>query len=254
MSAYLVTGASSGIGLDLCKELVARGDKVYATCRKKASSMSGQDSISQVEGDITVIEGIDVSQDDVGEKLNAALKGVTLDVIIHNAGSINGTRDVAADDIMSEQSFESVSMDRMRAAFEVNTLGPLRVQQALTASMKSPGGKVAIISTGIGSIGDNSSGGKYAYRASKAAVNMVGKSMACDLNKSGRGIAVTMVAPGFVATEFGAGLEAMTKYGAKPVEQATKGILQCIDDLTLETTGKFWCVGTADGALKEMEW
>merc|ERR550514_23916 len=99
-------------------------------------------------------------------------------------------------------------MDRMRAAFEVNTLGPLRVQQALLPQMKE-GGKVAIISTGIGSIGDNDSGGRYAYRTSKAGANVVAKSIAMDLK--GKGIAVAAIAPGFVATEFAAGKEMLEK-------------------------------------------
>jgi len=252
MPSYLVTGVSSGIGLELCKQLAKRGDKVYGTCRKKTSSLTNEDNVSVLAGDVTVLEDIDVTHDDVGEKLIKALDGVTLDVIIHNAGSLNGTRDLnSMGELFGDQSLANVSMERMKAAFEVNTLGPLRVQQALTPLMKSPGGKVAIVSTGFASISDNSSGGVYAYRASKAAVNMVGKSMACDYKKDDKGIAVVLIAPGMVATEFGPGKEAMAKMGASTVEQASSGIIKCIDDLTMETTGKFWGVETKGGALKE---
>ena len=182
----------------------------------------------------------------------SALAGATIDVIVHNAGSLNGTRDVPDDQLMDEQSFSNVSMARMRAAFEVNTLGPLRLQQALHAQMRSPGGKVAVVSTGLGSIGDNGSGGKYAYRTSKAAANMVVKSMSCDFKEAG--IAVVAVAPGFVATEFGPGAEAMKKWGAKPVDQAGRGIIKVMDELTMDTTGAFMLVPSSGEAPKPMPW
>lgn len=175
-----------------------------------------------------------------------------IDVLIHNAGSLNGTRDVSADNIMGEQKLDNISMDRMRAAFEVNCLGVLRLQKILQPQLKSPGGKVVVISTGLASIGDNGSGGNYAYRASKAAVNMVAKCLSCDLKE--KGIAVSPVAPGFIQTEFGPGCETTTKWGAKPVEQATKGILQVVEGMTLENTGTFWMVPSDGGAPKEMPW
>ena len=101
----------------------------------------------------------------------------------------------------------------MRAAFEVNTLGPLRVQQAVLPMTKSPGGKVAIVSTGLASIGDNGSGGNYAYRTSKAGVNMIAKSMSVDLKD--KEIAVCPITPGFAITEFGPGAAALESMGAK---------------------------------------
>ena len=250
---WVVTGASSGIGLELCKQLAARGDKVFATCRKKASSASGVDQISSVAGDVTIIEGVDVASDGVGAVLAASpLAGVPVDVLVHNAGSVNGTRDVSAGEIMSEQDLDAVSMDRMRAAFEVNTLGPLRVQQALNAQMKSPGGKVAIVSTGLGSISDNGSGGKYAYRVSKAGANMVAKSMSADLKA--KGIPVVAVAPGFVVTEFGPGAELMAKFGGAPVDQAGRGIISVLDSLDMEGTGRFMVVPSSGEAPRPMDW
>lgn len=99
-------------------------------------------------------------------------------------------------------------MESMKACFDVNALGPLRVAKALHAQI-ADGGKLAIVSTQLGSIDDNTSGGSYAYRSSKAAVNMIGKSLSCDLRA--KNVSVQLLAPGFVATEFGPGSEAMKK-------------------------------------------
>merc|ERR1719223_222274 len=142
---------------------------------------------------------------------------------------------------MAEQNLENVTMDRMRAVFEVNTLGPLRVQKSLKGRISSPGGKVAVISTGLASIGDNTSGGTYAYRTSKAGVNMITKCLSCDLKA--QEISVVAIAPGFVATEFGPGKEQMTKWGAMPVEKSANGIIKILDSMmSMDHTGKFFAV------------
>ncbi|KAK3268471.1 hypothetical protein CYMTET_23030 [Cymbomonas tetramitiformis] len=250
MPTYVITGASSGIGRELVKQLAARGEKVFATCRRRESSSSGVDTISEVPGDVTVLEGIDVARDDVGVALaESALSGVTIDVVVHNAGSYDGARDLKGSELIDSQNLENLTMDSMRRAFEVNTLGPLRVQQALNSQM-APGGKIAIISTGLASIDDNTSGGKYAYRTSKAGVNMVSKSLSCDLKE--KKIAVVAIAPGFVVTEFvGADL---AKWGATPVDQAVRGVLQAVDQLTLESTGSFVMVPSSGDAPKPMPW
>jgi len=257
-TTYLITGASSGIGLELARQLAAvDGNRVYATVRKRGSSLTGEDAVSRIEpaagSTVTIVEGVDVASDAVGDVLVPQLEGQAMDVVVHNAGSLSGTRDIVdAGNPMAEQKLESVSADRMRAAFEVNALGPLRVQQALLgAGLMAEGGKVAVISTGFGSIGDNTSGGTYAYRASKAAVNMIAKGMSCDLKE--RGMAVRCIAPGFVATEFGPGKEKMTAWGAMPVETSCRGILALIDSMTVDNTGEFHCV-QRDGSAKAMSW
>lgn len=194
-----------------------------------------------MKGDLTVIEGIDVSSDGVGAALAASvLKGVTIDYLIHNAGSFGNSREVSGfDAISNEQMMGTVSMDRMRAAFELNTLGPLRVQQALNGQIRSPGGKVGVISTGVASIGDNSSGGMYAYRTSKAGVNMLSKSFSCDLKA--KEIAVVAIAPGFVNTELSG--QDMSK--GMPVTLCANRLLEIMDGLTMEGTGTFMSVPTS---------
>jgi tubulin alpha len=245
----------------MVKQLAARGEKVFATVRSRKSSATGDDEISAVAalGDVTIIEGIDITQDSVGETLKAsALAGVSIDSIIHNAGSLNATRDLgtgtaAMGPMMGDQALANVTMDRMRACFELNTLGPLRVQQAILPQMKSPGGKVGIISTGMGSIGDNGSGGIYAYRTSKAAVNMVAKSMSCDLKD--KGIAVAPINPGMVVTDFGGGPEMMKAMGGMTAERSVKDVLSVMDGLTMESTGKFMSVSSKEGEPpKEFVW
>lgn len=253
MPTYLITGTSGGIGLGLVKALAARGDKVYATVRSRKSTGSGEDLISAVEGDVTVLEGIDVTNDDVGAKLSAALEGVRLDVVVHNAGGIanrDGPEAPKGMDSFADggggpggakpANLQGVTTERMLAAFQVNTLGPLRVQQALTAQM-GPGGKVCIISTGMGSISDNSSGGLYAYRTSKTAVNMVMRNIALDLKSLE--IAVMAINPGMVATDFGPGYDAMQSFGSMPVEESVSQLVQIFDDVcVMQNTGKFWTV------------
>mmetsp|Transcript_11637 Transcript_11637/g.23596 ORF Transcript_11637/g.23596 Transcript_11637/m.23596 type:complete len:177 (+) Transcript_11637:177-707(+) len=176
--------------------------------------------------------------------------------MIHNAGSVQGGREEVAEKgaIFAEQKLALVRSSTMLKAFDVNCVGPLRVQQALTAQMASPGGKVVLLSTGMASIADNGSGGLYPYRCSKAAMNMLAKGLACDLKE--KGICVCPVAPGFVATEFGMGSEEMAKMGAAPVEQATRGILEGVDTKmgTVEGSGVNWMIPTKGGEPKIMPW
>ncbi len=119
----------------------------------------------------------------------------------------------------------------MRRQFEVNSLGPLRVTAALRGNL-GQGSKVAIVTSRMGSIEDNTSGGRYGYRMSKAAVNMAGRSLANDLKD--RGVAVAILHPGFVRTE-------MTGHqGLIDPPESAAGLIARIDELTLETTGGFW--------------
>ena len=243
----LVTGSSGGIGLELVRQLASRGDKVFATCRRRESSATGVDALSEVakSGDVTIVEGIDVTSDGVQTALASKLSGVQLDLVIHNAGGIAKDTSNAGPGVMADQSLANVSTERMLGAFQLNTLGPLRVQQALASQMASPGGKVCVIGTGMGSIGDNGSGGLHAYRCSKAAAHMLAKGMACDLKS--KDIAVVAVNPGLVLTDFGPGSAVLTKMGAMPVKRSCAGLIKVCDNLTMDTTGRFMTV-PADGS------
>jgi NAD(P)-dependent dehydrogenase (short-subunit alcohol dehydrogenase family) len=143
----------------------------------------------------------------------------TLDVLVLNAG------------ILHDDGLDSVELDDVRAQIEVNALAPLRVTLALRRALR-PGAKIAAITSRMGSIGDNSSGGAYGYRMSKAALNMAGTSLAHDLKSAG--IAVAILHPGMVKTDMIRG------HGQIEPEDAAKGLLARIDALTLANSGGFW--------------
>jgi NAD(P)-dependent dehydrogenase (short-subunit alcohol dehydrogenase family) len=211
MATVLITGASRGIGLELARQYRDRGDTVVAACREATPALEALG--------VKVVEGADVTDEAAVERMAATLDGEPLDVLVNNAG------------VLSVESLDDLDLDRIRRQLEVNSLGPLRVTAALRDRLR-PGAKVAIVTSRMGSIDDNTSGGYYGYRMSKAAVNMAGRSLAHDLK--GRGVAVAILHPGFVRTD-------MTGHQGhvEPAESAA-GLIARIDELTLETSGGFW--------------
>lgn len=210
MKKILVTGANRGIGLELCKQLCERGDEVVAVCRKASSDLRACK--------LRVVEGIDVAKDESVSALREQPGLEKLDWLINNAG------------VLARDSLDQLDFDAMEWQFRINTLGPLRVTSALLPKLVK-GSKIGIITSRMGSIGDNTSGGYYGYRLSKAAVNMVGASLARDLHA--RGIAVALLHPGMVATD-------MTGGSGVPVAQAAGGLIKRMDALDMDHTGGFW--------------
>jgi len=211
MATYAITGTNRGIGLELTRQAKAAGHRVIALCR------TASDALKETGAEIH--EGIDVADDGVIDALAKAFDGETVDVLINNAGLLRG------------QSLDNLDLDGIRRQFEINALGPLRVTKGLLGALKQ-GSKVAIVTSRMGSIADNTSGGSYGYRMSKTAVNMAGVSLAHDLKKDG--VAVLLVHPGFVRTEMTGG------NGMIEAEESARGILTRIDGLTLEESGSFW--------------
>ena len=156
MATYLVTGANRGIGLEYCRQIKKRGDNVIAVCRSVSNELKDLDV--QTETDIDITSDVSVN------KLVKKLEGKTLDVLINNAG------------IVERVSLNNLDFDSIRRQFEVNAVGPLRLTQALLNNLKS-GSKVIMMTSRMGSIDDNTSGGSYGYRMSKVALSMAGKSL-----------------------------------------------------------------------------
>jgi NAD(P)-dependent dehydrogenase (short-subunit alcohol dehydrogenase family) len=206
----LVTGANRGIGLELCRLLKARGDDVIAVCRASTPELKALGV--QVESDVNVADPKALYE--LGERL----KGIKLDTLIANAG------------ILHNEELGNLNFGTIEAQMEVNALGPLRTVEAFLSSLQK-GSKLALITSRMGSIADNSSGGYYGYRMSKAALNAAGMSLAHDLKP--RGIAVVTLHPGYVRTDMTG-----NSGGIAPAE-AAKMLIARIDALTLDTTGKF---------------
>lgn len=209
-NTVLVTGANRGIGLELCRQLAARGDHVIAACRSASEALQTLD--------VRVIAGVDVSSDHSISALGNELGDTRLDWLINNAG------------ILSAQGLSSLDFEAMELQYRINALGPLRVTAALLPNLSS-GSKIGIVTSRMGSIDDNTSGGHYGYRMSKVAVNMAGMSLSRDLADDG--IAVGLLHPGMVATD-------MTGGRGIPSEQAARGLIQRMDALSLSNTGSFW--------------
>ncbi len=210
MSKILVTGANRGIGLELCKQLSNRGDELIAVCRKSNAELQCLN--------VRVIEDIDISASGSVDLLRNQLANERLDWLINNAG------------ILAVEMLDSLDFETIERQFLVNAIGPLRVTAALSGNL-SNGSKVGIITSRMGSIEDNTSGGYYGYRMSKAAVNMAGVSLARDLE--GRGIAVALLHPGMVATE-------MTGGQGIPPAESVAGLIQRMDELEIGQSGRFW--------------
>jgi NAD(P)-dependent dehydrogenase (short-subunit alcohol dehydrogenase family) len=211
MATALVTGANRGIGLELARRLRHRGDAVIAACRKTSAELEALGA--RVEADVDVASSTSVNA------LRDRLQHTPIDLLIHSAG------------ILTREHLDALDIEAIRRQFEVNALGPLRVTAALASNL-ARGSKVAILTSRMGSIADNTSGGYYGYRMSKCAVNMAGASLARDLKP--RGVAVALVHPGFVRTE-------MTgRQGNVEPSDAARDVLARIDALTLDTSGSFW--------------
>lgn len=209
MPTALLTGANRGIGLQLATQLRARGVDVIAAGRADSFELSALD---------VRFEPLDLLDDSSVKALAGRLAGQRIDLLIHNAGVLIG------------DSLDSVRLDDVRQQLEVNTLGPLKLTAALRSNL-GRGSKIAILTSRMGSLADNCSGGAYGYRLSKAGVNAVGRSLAVDL--APEGIAVLLVHPGWVRT-------AMTgNSGLVDADEAAAGVLKRIDELTVETTGRF---------------
>jgi len=211
MPNAIVTGANRGIGLQLCHALKDRDYTVTALCRQAGDALMGLG--------INIHDNYDVTDAATIEAFAQSVEPDTVDLLINNAGILHG------------MSLDDLDIESARQQFEVNALGPLRVTHSLLHTLKD-GAKIALMTSRMGSIADNDSGGSYGYRMSKAALNAAGMSLARDLRA--RGIAVAILHPGYVRTD-------MTgQSGLIDTDESVAGLLARIDELTLENSGSFW--------------
>jgi NAD(P)-dependent dehydrogenase (short-subunit alcohol dehydrogenase family) len=213
MDTVLITGANRGIGLSLAQAHAARGDKVIGVCRKDSPELKATGA--QVEA------GIDVTDPASLLRLVKKLDRMRIHRLWLNAGVLERDRLGGID---------AAGFESLRRQFEVNALGPLRVAQSLLDNLAS-GSKVVIMTSRMGSVADNDSGGYYGYRASKAAVNAIGKSLAVDLRP--RGIAVYLLHPGYVATDM------VGRSGDITPEVAAQRMVELVDKLDMDESGSF---------------
>ncbi len=210
MGVVVITGANRGIGLELAKQIKQSGTSVVAVCRKSSKELDGLG--------VRVEVGVDVSKPDSIARLAKGLNGQSIDLLINNAG------------VLRAETFKDAGPTAVLEQFTINALGPLLVTQALAPLMHA-GSKVAVVTSRMGSITDNDSGGMYGYRMSKAALNACAKSMAIDLKP--KQIAVVILHPGFVRTGMTGG------NGLVDAPESAQGLIARIEELTLETSGSF---------------
>ncbi len=211
MKTALITGANRGIGFALVQEYLVQGWRVIAVCRKSSPELDATAA--------QVVAGIDVTSAHAIQDMLKVVAGEKIDLLINNAG------------ILQHEQLGAIDCNAITQQFLVNAQAPLLVTEALLRNLNE-GAKVAFITSRMGSISDNTSGGYYGYRMSKAALNAAAKSLSIDLKP--RGIAVGILHPGYVQT-------AMVNFGGDiSAAESAKRLSQRIADLNLQNSGGFW--------------
>lgn len=214
----LITGANRGLGLEFARQYAKAGWNVIGTAREPDAAADLKALGANVK-----IEALDVADQQSVDAMATRLKEQPIDLLINNAGvSGGGGNSVAA-----------IKPDEYERVMQVNALGPVRVTHALLPNLKAGKGRTIVsISSGLGSIENNKNGGYYAYRESKAALNMFMRSIAAELK--GDGFICIPMSPGWVKTDMGGPNAALTP------EQSITGMRKVIDSLKPEDSGKFW--------------
>ena len=222
MTSVLITGTNRGLGFEFARQYAAGGVRVFAACRNPAAADALRQLEQTTEGRLSVI-AMDVTDAKSVGNAAAQLKDLAIDVLI-NAAGIAGT---------SGQTTGNVDYKAWAEVLEVNTMGPLRVLESFMEHIACSERRLAVtITSGMGSLADNKSGGSIVYRSSKAAVNMVMRSAAIDLTS--RGISCVLVNPGWVRTDMGG-----PKAPLSPQESVT-AMRQLIDTFGPKHSGNFY--------------
>jgi len=207
----VITGANRGIGLALTKEYLQRGAEVLGLCRSASEGLK--------ETGAQILEGVDVSEDASMPQVLQCIANRRVDILINNAG------------VLHSECFGVLDFDTINKQLEINAIAPLRVTETLLDNLHE-GSKVALITSRMGSIADNTSGGYYGYRMSKAALNSAGMSLSHDLRP--KSVAVAILHPGFVQTDM------VSHAGDISAEVSAQHLAQRIEALNMESSGTFW--------------
>ncbi|WP_417335071.1 SDR family oxidoreductase [Halobacteriovorax marinus] len=222
----VITGASSGIGLELTKRHIENKDSVIAIVRKASTELK--------ELNIQVLEGVDLTTNDAYQRIENFFTGIAkekegfkIDLLINNAGLF----------LNEEIPFDETSFDNMRKQFEVNTIAPLRVTSTLLPYLMKDS-KVAMITSKMGSISDNGFGGYYGYRMSKCALNMGTMSLSKAIGQ--RGITFGLFHPGFVQTKM------TSNQGDLTPTESSQRLFDSMSKMNEDNNMKYWDI---DGSL-----
>jgi NAD(P)-dependent dehydrogenase (short-subunit alcohol dehydrogenase family) len=217
----VITGANRGLGLGLARAFATRGDEVWAATRKPGEAKELEALARASGGKVRVVE-LDVRDDAQAAALAAALGDASVDVLVNNAG-VSGRWSTT---------LQSFDVAEALACFDTNALGAIRVTRALIPNLRAARGKVINMTSRMGSIGDNGSGRGYAYRMSKAALNMATRNIAHEVKGFG-GVAVALH-PGWVKTEMGG------EGAPEEIDDAVGRLVASIDRFGVEESGRFW--------------
>lgn len=224
----LITGANRGIGLEFTKQYAADGWQVLACCRQPQQASDLQALVNQYKN--IALHTLDVANFAQIDALALQLKTQKIDLLLNNAG------------VYPDSSLGGIDYNAWAEAFKINSMAPLKMAQAFAQNVAmSTLKKIATLSSKMGSLDDNTSGGSYIYRSSKTAVNMVMKSLALDVKSNG--VCVVTLHPGWVQTDMGG------PNGLINTQTSVAGLRKVIADLSLSNTGKFIAY---DG--KEIAW
>jgi NAD(P)-dependent dehydrogenase (short-subunit alcohol dehydrogenase family) len=222
MSSVLITGANRGLGLEFAKQYSDDGWRVFACCRHPDRAKELNDLARASDGRLS-LHPLDVSLEPSISALAEALQSDSIDILLNNAG-------IYGDE--NHDDFGKIDYERWVETFRVNVMGAMKVTETFVGNVASSEKKVlAFMSSLMGSISDNGSGGSYLYRSSKAALNAIGKSLSIDLK--GRGVKTVVLHPGWVKTEMGGENAPLLP------PESVAGMRRVLDGLEAKDSGRF---------------
>ncbi len=220
--SVLITGGNRGIGLEFSRQYLEAGWQVYSTAREPGEAVELTSLQSEYPENLKIMK-LDITNEDSVEAVGRTLERIErrLDLLLNNAGAYGST-----------SSFLELEVEDLREIIDVNCFGSFRLTQRLFPLVKAARGNIVFITSLMGSIGDNRSGGSYPYRISKAALNMLGKNISEDFRADE--VFTLLLHPGWVKTRMG-GEDAKVD-----VETSVSGMREVISGLDREISGQFY--------------